>query len=85
MKFTPHGDRLLIKPDAAESSTKFGLIIPKAAQERVYRGKVIAGPVGVHINCTVIYSKYGGTELKLDGEDYIVVSERDVLGVLDDV
>lgn len=85
MKFTPVGDRLFIKPSEAESTTKSGLVIPGAAQERVYRGEVISSASPRFLaGCRVVYSKYGGIELKMDGVTYIVVSERDVLGVVED-
>jgi chaperonin GroES len=86
MKLTPVGDRLLIKPDSAEDKTAFGLVLPDAAQERVYRGSVVASAVkNYKEGCRVLYSKYGGTEVKLDGKEYIVIAERDILGVLEDV
>jgi chaperonin GroES len=85
MRFIPTGDRLLIKPDDAEKETKFGLLIPETAAEKMYRGTVVESAKPAYLaGCHVMFSKYGGTEIKLDGESLIVVSERDVLGVLEE-
>jgi chaperonin GroES len=90
----PLGDRVVIKPMEAEETTKGGIILPDTAKEKPQKGKVLAVgtgrildngtrvPVDVREGDTVIFSKYGGSELKLDGEDYLVVSERDILAVL---
>ena len=90
----PFGDRVVIKPMEAEETTKGGIILPDTAKEKPQKGKVLAVgsgrildngtrvPVDVREGDTVIFSKYGGTEIKLDGEDYLVVSERDILAVL---
>ncbi|HOJ15610.1 MAG: co-chaperone GroES [Caldisericia bacterium] len=90
----PLGDRVVIKPMEAEETTKGGIILPDTAKEKPQKGKVLAVgsgrildngtrvPVDVREGDTVIFSKYGGTEIKLDGEDYLVVSERDILAVL---
>jgi len=90
----PLGDRVVIKPMEAEETTKGGIILPDTAKEKPQKGKVLAVgsgrildngtrvPVDVREGDTVIFSQYGGTEIKLDGEDYLVVSERDILAVL---
>lgn len=90
----PLGDRVVIKPMEAEETTKGGIILPDTAKEKPQKGKVLAVgsgrildngtrvPVDVREGDTVIFSKYGGTEIKLDGEDYLVVGERDILAVL---
>ncbi len=90
----PLGDRVVIKPMEADETTKGGIIHPDTAKEKPQKGKVLAVgsgrildngtrvPVDVREGDTVIFSKYGGTEIKLDGEDYLVVSERDILAVL---
>jgi chaperonin GroES len=92
-KLRPLGDRILVKADPAEAKTKSGIVLPDAAKEKPQEGTVIAVgsgrvldngtkvPVEVKVGDKVLYSKYGGTEIKLDGEDYIVLSERDILAV----
>lgn len=92
MTFKPLGDRVLIKRDSAETKTKGGILIPAAAQETVNRGTVVAvGPgrydergnlVPQHVKSgdSVMFGKYSGTELKIDGDEYILVAESDVLG-----
>ena len=90
----PLRDRVVIKPMETKETTKGGIILPDTAKEKPQKGKVLAVgsgrildngtrvPVDVREGDTVIFSKYGGTEIKLDGEDYLVVSERDILAVL---
>ena len=90
----PLCDKVVIKPMEAEETTKGGIILPDTAKEKPQKGKVLAVgsgrildngtrvPVDVREGDTVIFSQYGGTEIKLDGEDYLVVSERDILAVL---
>lgn len=90
----PTGDRVLIRPDDPERQTAAGLIIPDNAQEAPQRGTILAvGPgrfddhghrIGLdfHAGQHVIYSKYGGTEIDVDGETLLIVAERDVLAVL---
>jgi chaperonin GroES len=90
----PLGDRVVIKPMEAEETTKGGIILPDTAKEKPQKGKVLAlgsgrildngtrVPLDVREGDTVIFSKYGGTEIKVEGEDYLIVSERDILAVL---
>ena len=89
----PLGDRVLVKPDVAEEKTASGLFIPDTAKEKPQRGTVIAvggGKVenGVKIDMTVkagdkvLYGKYSGIELTLDNEEYMIMRESDILGVL---
>ncbi|TNE71638.1 co-chaperone GroES [bacterium] len=89
----PLGDRVLVKPDVAEEKTASGLFIPDTAKEKPQRGTVIAvggGKVenGTKIDMTVkagdkvLYGKYSGTELTLDNEEYMIMRESDILGVL---
>lgn len=90
----PLGDRVVIKPMEAEETTKGGIILPDTAKEKPQKGKVLSVgsgrildngtrvPIDVREGDTVIFSKYGGSEIKIDGEDYLVVSERDILAVL---
>jgi chaperonin GroES len=94
MNIRPLGDRVVVKALDAEEKTKGGIILPDSAQEKQQRGKVLAVgngkvldngtrvPLDVREDDIVIYSKYGGTEVKIDGETYLIVSERDILGVV---
>jgi chaperonin GroES len=90
----PLEDRIVVRPMAAEQVTSSGLVIPDTAQEKPQEAEVIAVgpgrvddkgnriPVDVAIGDTVIFSKYGGTELKYGGEEYLVLSARDVLAIV---
>lgn len=89
----PLGDRVVVKPEAAEEKTSSGLYIPDTAKEKPQRGTVVsAGPgrvengtkidMNVKEGDTVLYGKYAGTEITLDGEDYLIVRESDILGIL---
>ena len=94
MKLKPLHDRLLLKPMAAETRTKAGLIIPDTAQEKPMQGEVIAvgkgkrlddgrlQALGVKVGDKVLYGKWSGTEVKLDGEDHVILKEEDLFGVL---
>jgi chaperonin GroES len=94
MKFKPLHDRLLLKPVTAETRTKGGLIIPDTAQEKPMQGKVVAvgkgrrledgrlQPLDVKVGDTVIYGKWSGTEVKIDGEDHVIMKEEDLFGVV---
>jgi chaperonin GroES len=90
---TPIGDRVVVQPEAAEEKTSSGLYIPDTAKEKPQRGTVIAVGPGRYENGTkidmtvkegdsVLYGKYSGTEISLDGEDYLIVRESDILGVI---
>jgi chaperonin GroES len=90
----PLEDRIVVRPMAAEQVTSSGLVIPDTAQEKPQEAEVIAVgpgrvddkgnriPVDVAVGQTVIFSKYGGTELKYGGEEYLVLSARDVLAII---
>ena len=85
----PLADRVLIEPMAAETKTASGLYIPDTAKEKPQQGKIVAvGPgtkdekVTVKIGDTVLYGKYAGTELKLEGVDYLMMRESDVLAII---
>jgi len=94
MNLKPLGDRIVVKPqDEEESRTASGLVIPDTAKEKPQLGEVLAVgpgefrdgervPMDVNVGDVVFYSKYGGTEVKVEGEDYLVLSSRDVLAVL---
>ena len=85
----PLADRVLVEPAAAEEKTAFGIIIPDTAKEKPQRGTVVAAgpgkkdePVTVKIGDTVLYGKYAGTELVIEGEDLLIMRESDILAVI---
>ena len=93
MKLVPLGDRVVLKQVEAEETTASGIVLPGQAQETPQQAEVIAvGPGGVvngkevkmkvEVGNTVIYSKYAGTEVKMDGTDYIIVKQEDILAVI---
>ncbi|MCL1897698.1 MAG: co-chaperone GroES [Micrococcales bacterium] len=87
----PLEDRIVVRPVEAEQTTASGIVIPDTAKEKPQQGEVVAVgpgrvddngnrvPVDVSVGDRVIYSKYGGTEVTLDGDDYLILSARDVL------
>ena len=79
MKLVPLSDRVVLKQCEAEETTKSGIILTSSAQEKPQEAEVIAVKPGDH----VIYSKYAGTEVKLDGEEYIIVRQSDILAVVE--
>jgi chaperonin GroES len=91
----PLEDRIVVEPLEAEQVTASGLVIPDTAKEKPQEGKVIAVgpgrvddkgarvPVDVSVGDVVLYSKYGGTEVKYSGQEYLVLSARDVLAVIE--
>ncbi len=94
LKIKPLADRVIVKPsDAAESKTPGGIIIPDTAKEKPQEGEIVAVgpgrtddngkliPMNVKAGDKVLYSKYGGTEIKYDGDTYLIMSESDVLAV----
>ena len=91
MKLVPLSDRVVLKQLEAEETTKSGIILTSAAQEKPQEAEVVAvGPgtedvkMEVSVGQKVIYSKYAGTEVKLDGEEYIIVRQNDILAVVED-
>jgi chaperonin GroES len=91
----PLEDRIVVKPSEEEEMTASGIVIPDTAKERPQEGKVVAVgpgrfdedgknriPVDVKAGDIVIYSKYGGTEVKVEGEEYLILSARDVLATV---
>ena len=89
MKLVPLGDRVVLKQLEAEETTKSGIVLPGQAQEKPQQAEVVAvGPGGkevkmeVTVGDKVIYSKYSGTEVKLDGEEYIIVKQSDILAIV---
>jgi chaperonin GroES len=92
-KLKPLEDRIVVKPSEGEETTSSGLVIPDTAKEKPVEGSVVAAgpgrfedgervPLDVKVGDTVIYSKYGGTEVKVDGDEYLILSARDVLAVV---
>lgn len=89
MKIKPLADRILVKNDAAETKTASGLFIPEAAQEKTQTATVVeVGPgtekekITVKPGDRIMYDKYAGTPLKLDGEDYLILKMADVIAVV---
>lgn len=94
-KFRPVGDRVVVKPAAKEEVTKSGIVIPDTAKEKPQEGTVIAvgsgrlldngdrAPIDVREGDRVLFAKYGGTEFKMDGEEYLVLKETDILAIIE--
>ncbi|RQP11863.1 MAG: co-chaperone GroES [Chryseobacterium sp.] len=89
VNFKPLADRVLVEPAQAETKTASGIIIPDTAKEKPQEGTVVAAgegkkdePMTVKVGDKVLYGKYAGTELKLDGKDYLIVKESDLFGVI---
>ena len=85
----PLADRVLIEPMEAETKTASGIYIPDTAKEKPQRGTVVAvgpgtkeNPVTLSVGDTVLYGKYAGTELKLEGNDYLMMRESDILAII---
>ncbi len=95
MRIRPLQDRLIVKRVEEASKTKGGIIIPASAKEKPLEGKVIAvgngktqedgkvRPVGVKVNDRVLFVKFAGSEIKLDGEEHLMLREEDVLGIIE--
>lgn len=93
MKLQPLADRIVVKALAQEEKTKGGIVLPDTAKEKPQEGEVLAiGPgkllddgtraaMEVKVGDKVIYSKYGGTEVKVDGQEYLILKESDVLAI----
>lgn len=93
MNLKPLGDRVIVKPSAGEEMTPSGILIPDSAKEKPQEGDVVAVGTGrtedgkkiapeVAVGDKVIYSKYGGTEVKIEGTEHLILSERDILAVV---
>ena len=89
LNVTPLHDRVIVKPAPAEEKTSSGLIIPDTAKEKPQRGTVVAAgpgkkdePVTVKEGDTVLYGKYAGTEIQIDGYDYLIMRESDILAIV---
>ena len=95
MKLKPLGDRLIVKPLDEEETTASGIVLPDTAKEKPQRGKVLSvgpgklldsgerSPIGVVEGDEVLFGKYAGTEIKVDGVDHIIVREDEVLGIIE--
>src|SRR5437762_1459682 len=93
MNLTPLHDRVIVKPSAAEETTKGGLIIPDTAKEKPQRGEIVAigsgkvaedgkvTPLTVKVGDNVLYGKYSGTEVAIDETDYLIMRESDIFAV----
>ena len=96
VKLQPLGDRVVVQPAEREETTKSGIVIPDTAKEKPQRGSVIAVgkgrrdddgdriPMDVSVGDTVLFAKYAGTEFKFEDEEYLILSEKDILAKLDD-
>ncbi|MEY2719821.1 MAG: hypothetical protein RLZZ273_1187 [Bacteroidota bacterium] len=94
MSLTPLHDRVLVKPAEAEEVTKGGIIIPDTAKEKPMQGSIVAvgagkqlesgsvTPMQVKVGDKVLYGKYAGTEISIDGEDYLIMREADIFGIV---
>ena len=94
MSLQPLEDRIVVRPAEAEEKTASGLVIPDTAKEKPQQGEVLAVgpgrrsdsgeliPLDINVGDTVVYSKYGGTEVSQDGEDVLILSGRDILAIV---
>ncbi len=95
MKFTPLHDRVLVQRLESEEKTAGGIIIPDTAKEKPMEGKVIAvgagardeqgkvQPLDVKAGDAILFGKWSGTEVKIDGQDYLIMKESDIMGIID--
>ena len=95
-KLRPLGDRVVVKPTPREEMTKSGIVLPDTAKEKPQEGSVLAiGPgrilddgkreaMDVQVGNKVLYAKYAGTEFKVDGDDLLIVSQKDILAIVED-
>ena len=91
--YKPLADRVIVQPESAEQTTKSGIVLPDTAQEKPQSGRVIAVgsgrvsdegntvPMTVKEGDVVIYAKYGGTEIKVEGEEFLIIKENDILAI----
>ncbi|QCK14953.1 co-chaperone GroES [Mangrovivirga cuniculi] len=89
LNIKPLADRVLVEPAAAEEKTASGIIIPDTAKEKPQKGKIVAvgngkidEPMTVQVGDTVLYGKYAGTEITVDGGDYLIMRESDIFAIL---
>jgi chaperonin GroES len=96
IKLQPLGDRVVVQPAGREETTRSGIVIPDTAKEKPQRGTVIAVgegrrdddgdriPMDVQVGDSVLFAKYGGTEFKYEDEEYLILSEKDILAKVED-
>jgi chaperonin GroES len=89
INFKPNEDRVLVEPAPAEEKTSSGIIIPDTAKEKPQKGIVVATgeglkdkPVTVKVGDNVLYGKYAGTEITIDGKDYLIMRNSDIFGII---
>jgi chaperonin GroES len=94
-KLRPLGDRVVIKPTAREDMTKSGIVLPDTAKEKPQEGVILAAgpgkiddsgkrePMDVKVGDKVLYAKYAGTEFKVEGDDLLIVSQKDILAIVE--
>jgi chaperonin GroES len=94
MKFKPLGDRILIKQLEAKDQTKGGIVLPDTAKEKPQEGQIVAVgpgktsdegkviPLSLKVGDKILYGKYSGTEVNIDGDEYLIIREEDVLGIV---
>ena len=95
VKLRPLSDRVVVKPLAREAVTKSGIVLPDTAKEKPQEGEVLAvgpgrvldngkrTPLEVQVGQTVLFAKYAGTEIKLEGEEYLILRESDIMGTIE--
>jgi chaperonin GroES len=96
LKLKPLGDRLVVKPSSSEQTTRSGIVLPDTAKEKPQQGEVLAAgpgqvqedgtrsPMDVKVGDKVLFAKYSGTEFKLDSEELLIISQRDILAIVND-
>ena len=89
IKLTPLADKVIVQQAEAETKTASGIIIPDTAQEKPQKGNIVAvgkgtkeNPITVKVGDLVLYGKYAGTELKFEGEDFLIMKESDILAII---
>jgi chaperonin GroES len=95
MKIKPLGDRVLVKPCEEKEKTKGGIVLPDTAKEKPQEGKIVAVgegkktddgkiiPLSLKVGDKVLYGKYSGTEITVDGEEYLIIREEDILAIVE--
>jgi chaperonin GroES len=89
VNFKPLADRVLVEPAAAEEKTASGIIIPDTAKEKPQKGSIVAvgegkkdEPITVKVGDKVLYGKYSGTEITIDGKEYLIMKQSDIFGII---
>ena len=89
VNFKPLADRVLVEPAAAEEKTASGIIIPDTAKEKPQKGSIVAvgegkkdEPITVKVGDHVLYGKYSGTEITVDGKEYLIMKQSDIFGII---